>query len=97
MTETRWPASDMPHAAADLEHLAGELVAENLRELRAVESMRLDGDHDRTHRELVEVGAADAAPERPQKHLVAAGSGRVGDVLDADVLGTVEHCCLHRW
>ena len=78
------------HAGADSDHVAGELVPEDLRILRTRERMRLDGGHDRACRVLVQVRAADAARRDAHDDLAVAGIGRLGHVLDAEVPGSME-------
>ena len=93
----RYPLTDphLGHVGPDLHDLCGELVPEDLRELRAIEPVRLAGDDDRPHGVLVQIRTADAAPERADEHLTRSGRRRVGDVLDADVVLPMEHRCLH--
>ena len=77
-------------ALADRDDLAGELVPEDLRVLRAGQRVRLGGRDDRAGDVLVQVGAADAARRDPDRELARARRGRLGDVLDAQVAGGVE-------
>ena len=90
------PDRDVGDFAADLDDLCRELVAEDLRQLRSVQPVRGRGDDDRAHRVLVQVGAADTAPAGPQQHLPRPRALRRVDVLDANVMGSVEDCCSHR-
>ena len=65
MIATRSPSAHARHAGPDRHDVAGELVPEDLRVLRAGQRVRLDGRHDRAGDVLVQVGAADAAGRRP--------------------------------
>ena len=70
-------------------HDAGELVTHHLREHRTGQSVG-DGRHRGGAREvLVQVGPADAVVRDTDQHLAGRGLG-FGDVLDANVVGTVQ-------
>ena len=78
MIATRSPSAHARHAGADRDDVARELVAEDLRVLRAGQRVRLDGRHDRAGHVLVQVGAADAAGHDADDDLARARRGRLG-------------------
>ena len=88
--------ADTGDARADRNDVARELVPEDLRILRSVQRVRLDRCHDRTGHVLMQIGAADAARHDPDDDLPRARRGRLGDLLDADVMRRVESQCPHR-
>ena len=90
------PLADAGHAGADRHDVARELVPEDLRVLRSGQRVRLDRRHDRAGHVLVEIGAADAAGDDPDDDLAGARRGRLGDLLDPEVVRCVEAECAHR-
>ena len=88
--------ADACHARTDGHDVARELVPEDLRVLRSGQRVRLDGCHDRAGDVLVQVGAADAAGDDPDDDLARARRGRLGDLLDPEVVRCVEAKCPHR-
>ena len=81
---------DARHAGPGRNHVARELVAEDLRVLRTVQRMGLGRRHDRASCVFMQVGAADAAGGDPHHDLARARRGRFGDILDPNVLGGME-------
>ena len=71
---------------ADLDHLAGDLVADGARGSQVLVAVVEDLD----------VGAAGGAVAHPQLDLVGR-TGRLVHLLEPDVLGGVEAQCLHPW
>jgi hypothetical protein len=57
--------------------------------------MRVRRDHDRPLRILVQVSAADAAPERCDQHLAGARMPGFAHLVDPDVPGAMEYCGAH--
>jgi hypothetical protein len=83
-------------ARSGRDDLAGELVPEDLRVLRAGEWMRLDGRHDRPGRVLVQVGSADAARRDADDDLAWIRRPGLRNVLDAEIPRPVEAERAHR-
>ena len=88
--------ADAGDARAGRNDVACELVPEDLRILRSVQRVRLDRRHDRAGHVLMQIGAADTARHDPDDDLARARRGRLGDLLDADVMRRVESECPHR-
>ena len=87
---------DVGDADPDFEDLGGELVPEHLRVRRPRQRVWVDGRDDRAVGVLVDVGAADPAPQRGDEHLSVRRSRRLVDVLDADVAAVVVDGSSHR-
>jgi len=83
------------HASTDCFDAARELMAENLRQRGTAEAVRRCRGPDRTLRELVEIGPADAAISRAYKDVVICQSARRIHILDADIMLGVKPYGLH--
>ena len=93
--EMRSPLRTRVTARPTSTNFGGEFMAENLGQHCAGELVRGLGRDDRPAGEFVQVGAADAASERPDHHLAVAERRRRGDVLDPNVFLGVESDRLH--
>lgn len=82
--------SDVADAGTHGDHLAGELVPEDLRRTRAGERVRNDRNRARPARILVQVGATDPTAARRDEHLAVGRLTRRENSLDANVASPVE-------
>src|SRR6185437_4097149 len=88
-----------PHVgdvAADIDHLGGEFVAENLRQGCSGEHVRRRRCHDRPGDIFVEVGAANSGPQRLHQQLVRPHLLRLTHGFDADIPSSVVTNSLHE-
>jgi hypothetical protein len=72
------------------DHIARELMPEDLWVLRTRQRMWLCRRDDRTGHVLVQVGAADPTRRDPNYDLTGVGFGRSRDLLDAQIVSGVE-------
>ena len=78
--------ADAGYFLADFDHFGREFVAEDLRQRRTGEMMRMHRGDDWAGSVFMKVGAADAAHLRLDHDLLRSRTRRRGDLLDPDIL-----------